>query len=478
MPTLQQIRSYGRVGWLATTLALAAALVVGSWVNYRGSRAAVSTLNRGQADLVEAALRNALPPWETEIDSTTLQAFVDSFPQYAVTYLAVLDSRGAVQASLGTPAAPPTPPQGRASFGGSVQLVDLGDRVRVYLPRAVFRRGRGRDRGESGAGEVRSTGEPGPQAGTVGDEPDSGEQAARPAGTGRGASATPQPQVDGRGPSGNDPLILFNIVEFEPVVASNLVSRASQSLVLSMISALILTLAALLFWRTSERYAAARIRIEEQRRLSVLGEMSAVLAHEIRNPLASLKGTAQLLAEKLPQGSRELKRADRIVTEAIRLENLTSDLLDFARTGPILIEDVDPAELVRNAAAEVGDSTIEIDATAAPRLWKIDSRRLHHALVNILQNALQAAPAEAPPRVTVTEEQKRLVYEIRDFGPGLPPEGEERVFDPFFTTRTNGTGLGLAVARRVAEMHGGNITARTHPEGGAIFRIVLPAQQS
>jgi hypothetical protein len=152
MPTLQQIRSYGRVGWLATTLALAAALVVGSWVNYRGSRAAVSTLNRGQADLVEAALRNALPPWETEVDSTTLQAFVDSFPQYAVTYLAVLDSRGAVQASLGTPAAPPAPPQGRASFGGGVQLVDLGDRVRVYLPRPVFRRGRGRDRGEPGAG--------------------------------------------------------------------------------------------------------------------------------------------------------------------------------------------------------------------------------------------------------------------------------------------------------------------------------------
>jgi two-component system sensor histidine kinase HydH len=261
-------------------------------------------------------------------------------------------------------------------------------------------------------------------------------------------------------------------------VASNLVSRASQSLVLSMVSAFILTLAALLFWRTSERYAAARIRIEEQRRLSVLGEMSAVLAHEIRNPLASLKGTAQLLAEKLPQGSRELKRADRIVTEAIRLENLTSDLLDFARTGPILIEDVDPAELLRNAAAEVGDNTIEIDATAAPPNWKIDSRRLHHALVNILQNALQAAPAEAPPRVTVTEEHKRLVYEIRDFGPGLPPEGEERVFDPFFTTRTNGTGLGLAVARRVAEMHGGTITAHTHPEGGAIFRIVLPAQQS
>src|SRR5690606_39259992 len=128
------------------------------------------------------------------------------------------------------------------------------------------------------------------------------------------------------------------IVEFEPVVATTLVSRASRSLVLAALSATILTLAAALFWRTSERYAAARVRMEEQRRLSVLGEMSAVLAHDIRNPLASLKGTAQLLAEKLPPGSKELQRADRIVAESIRLETLTSDLLDFARTGPILLE--------------------------------------------------------------------------------------------------------------------------------------------
>src|SRR5690606_35684729 len=102
-----------------------------------------------------------------------------------------------------------------------------------------------------------------------------------------------------------------------------LVTRASRSLALSVVSATLLTLAVLLFWRTSERYAAARVRMEEQRRLSVLGEMSAVLAHEIRNPLASLKGSAQLLAERLPEGSRNLQRADRIVTEAVRLEALT-----------------------------------------------------------------------------------------------------------------------------------------------------------
>ena len=95
--------------------------------------------------------------------------------------------------------------------------------------------------------------------------------------------------------------------------------------------------------------------------------------------------------------------------------------------------------------------------------------------MNILQNATQAVPAAGPPRVRIATDQRRLLFEIRDLGPGLPRDGEQRVFDPFFTTRTNGTGLGLAVAQRVVEMHGGSVTAANHPEGGAVFRILLPA---
>jgi two-component system sensor histidine kinase HydH len=142
---------------------------------------------------------------------------------------------------------------------------------------------------------------------------------------------------------------------------------------------------------------------------------------------------------------------------------------------------VDPRQLLRESVAEVSggadESPVDIDDASAPERWPLDARRLRHALVNILQNAVQATPASAPPRVRVAQEQDRLVYEIRDFGPGLEPGASERVFDPFFTTRTNGTGLGLAVARRVAEMHGGTITAGNHPEGGAWFRLAIPEQQ-
>jgi two-component system sensor histidine kinase HydH len=231
----------------------------------------------------------------------------------------------------------------------------------------------------------------------------------------------------------------------------------------------------LLFWRTSGRFEAARLALAEQKRLSQLGEMSAVLAHEIRNPLASLKGNAQLLAERLPADSREKSRADRVVSEATRLEALTSDLLDFARSGPLERAVVDPAVLVRTAIADVDASGFELDAAAAPASWPVDANRMRQALVNILQNARQAAHDGRPPRVRVAQEGAALVVEVRDFGPGLAAGSEARIFDPFFTTRTNGTGLGLAVVRRIVEMHGGTITASNHPQGGAVFCIRLPA---
>ena len=445
MATLNQLRAYGRIGLLATTLLLGGALVLGAWSNYLASRAALDALYRGQAELLQAALRTELPPWSTP-DSTALQAFVDSFPQFGVTYLAITSFSGEVLASVGQPAAPLVLPERRDRRGADDDLQHAGDRVRLISTMPVVPptpEHPSRDLQREAERSIRE----GMQRGR-----NLGAEIERALGT----------------------FLRYQVVDFEPVVASTLVSRASRSLVLSIISASILTLAALLFWRTSERYAAARVRLEEQRRLSVLGEMSAVMAHEIRNPLASLKGTAQLLAEKLPAGSRELQRAQRIVAESVRLETLTSDLLDFARSGPIERGAVDPVELVRESISEV-NGEILIDAADAPLTWRIDARRLRHALVNILQNAVQAVPAAEPPRVNVTEQGRQLLIEVRDFGPGLPPDVQGRVFDPFFTTRTNGTGLGLAVAQRVVEMHGGTLTAGNHPGGGAVFRILIPA---
>jgi two-component system sensor histidine kinase HydH len=283
-----------------------------------------------------------------------------------------------------------------------------------------------------------------------------------------GEPGSPSPQSGPERPRGT-------IVEFEPVKANDLVRRAARLQAFGVAAAVVMMFAAAVSWRSSRRYDSAMRRLEQERRLSLLGEMTAVLAHEIRNPLASLKGNAQLLSERLPCESMERRKADFVVEEACRLEALTTDLLDFARTGPIDARPVDPAELARGAAADVDPHGFDLDLDGAPERWLLDERRMRQVLTNVLRNARQTSlPGAAHPLIRVMAEAGALHFVIRDHGAGLPAGDEGRIFDPFFTTRTSGTGLGLAVARRIVELHGGRITAENHPEGGAVFAIRIP----
>jgi two-component system sensor histidine kinase HydH len=424
-----------RWAWLATTITLAAALVVGSYVNYRGVADAAATVNRGQAEVLQFAQRQTFRQ-DQPFTVARLDSFVQAHQAAGLRYFGVIDSSGEIIVSGGVPtrapnaAGPLTP-----AFVASHQLENVEGRIRAFYIRPPLRRG------VFGA-----------------------DSAAAWFGGGRGGG--------GGGQRGGGPF--FEMMEFVPV-APALVSRARQSLVLAWIGAGILTLATLLFWRTSTQYDAVRQRLEEQRRLALLGEMSAVLAHEIRNPLASLKGHAQLLAEKLAEGSADKRKADRVVDEAKRLEVLTNDLLDFARSGPIDFRRVDPSALLRTCAVDLPPSAIIVDTTGAPESWYLDERRFSYAVLsNLLRNAVQASPPDHPAEARVSLENGALVFTVRDHGGGLPQGQESRIFDPFFTTRTTGTGLGLALARRIVELHGGSISARNADDGGAIFRVELP----
>jgi two-component system sensor histidine kinase HydH len=199
--------------------------------------------------------------------------------------------------------------------------------------------------------------------------------------------------------------------------------------------------------------------------------MSAVLAHEIKNPLASLKGNAQLLASMLPAGEKSKAKAERVVDEAVRLETLTNDLLQFVRTGSIRRETVDPAAVVREAAESVkGDVTV--DVARAPRTWSLDASRMREVIINLVDNAVAAGE---PVTVTVAAENKTLVIEVSDNGPGVPTEDREKIFEPFHTGKIQGTGLGLAVVRRTIELHGGKIEVLDNSGGGARFRAEIPS---
>jgi len=260
------------------------------------------------------------------------------------------------------------------------------------------------------------------------------------------------------------------MIEVEPVQANALRDAATLTLgVGGLAAAALLGVAFVLIRREARRQADARAR-ERERRLASLGEMSAVLAHEIRNPLASLKGNAQLLAQMLPGGDKPRAKADRVVDEAMRLEHLTNDLLQFVRTGTIQRAPVDPAELVREAAASV-TGEVAIDTSQAPPRWSLDAGRIREVVINLLDNAVAAGP---PVTVTVRAERGRLILEVADRGPGVAEDDRDKIFEPFFTGKTKGTGLGLAIVRRVVELHHGTIAVYPNPGQGAMFRAEIP----
>jgi len=258
------------------------------------------------------------------------------------------------------------------------------------------------------------------------------------------------------------------VLELEPIQSQAVHGAAGRTLMIGAIAALtLLGVAMVLVRRELRRQADDRLR-ERERRLASLGEMSAILAHEIKNPLASLKGNAQLLAAMLPVGEKPRSKAERVVDETIRLEKLVNDLLAFVRTGQITRSDTEVVALVHDASARHGDA-IAIDAP--PGLaWSLDGDRMRQVLSNLFDNAIHAG---APVRATVRGGD-RLTIEIADSGPGIPDDVRDKIFEPFFTSKTQGTGLGLALSQRIVEQHGGTLSVTNGATGGAVFRIEIP----
>ena len=256
------------------------------------------------------------------------------------------------------------------------------------------------------------------------------------------------------------------IAEFEPVESESLDAATTRVLETGLAAAVVLVIVAAFLFRLLLRREQLERERERERRLAALGELSAVLAHEIRNPLASLKGNAQLLVAQLPEGEKPRAKAERVVEEAIRLEKLTGDLLAFVRTGELARVPVDVAALIGGLAVP---GAIEIDVPAG-LTWSLDGDRLRQVLVNLVDNGAAAGPP--PVRIAARESLGALVIDVTDRGPGVPAAERERIFEPFVTGKTRGTGLGLAIARRIVEAHGGTIAVRN--EGGAVFRVEIP----
>ncbi len=266
---------------------------------------------------------------------------------------------------------------------------------------------------------------------------------------------------------------VYLVVEFEPPVIERLENDLRLIWIVAALAAVVLIAIALAWRRTTARLSAVQAAAEADRRLVALGRASSVIAHELRNPLSALKGHAQLLVEDLAEPWRS--KAERVVEGAVRLERLTTVLLDFVRESPLDIRPLAPAELIERALAELPRARVHVDLGGAPEMLSVDAERMSLALRNLLQNAIQASPDEAGAvEVRLGGHGQEVVIEVRDHGTGIAPGAKGQIFEPFVTTKARGTGLGLAIARQIVEQHHGTVTGETHADGGAVFRLVLP----
>ncbi|MBI2901464.1 MAG: hypothetical protein HYY17_14865 [Planctomycetes bacterium] len=216
-------------------------------------------------------------------------------------------------------------------------------------------------------------------------------------------------------------------------------------------------------------------RQEHRRRLEMLGAMAAGVAHEIRNPLASIKGAAQLVQREVKGDSADYIKL--VIDEVDRLNQVVESFLDFSRPltpkkKPVPLADL-VGEMVVLQRAASGKPTIDIAAESMPTI-SADPDLLRLAFGNLLRNAVEAAGSRVVVRVR--EQGDLVAVEFDDDGPGLTPERMEEIFRPFFTTKARGTGLGLPIARRIVESHGGELVVRNVEPHGARFTATLPAR--
>jgi PAS domain S-box-containing protein len=221
--------------------------------------------------------------------------------------------------------------------------------------------------------------------------------------------------------------------------------------------------------------------LREQAALARLGEMAAVVAHEVKNPLAGIRGALQVIGGRMPQGSRDRGIIGDIVQRIDALNDIVHDLLVFARPREPKLAPVAVAELVEGTAAllkkDPAHASAQVTVSGDRPTITADAEQLQIVLLNLLLNAAQAGAAGGSIRVSVSSGPDACRIAIADSGPGIPPDIRRRIFEPFFTTKHRGTGLGLPTAKRVVERHHGDLTVTNPPEGGTIVTVTLPLTQ-
>jgi len=225
-------------------------------------------------------------------------------------------------------------------------------------------------------------------------------------------------------------------------------------------------------------------RVRENERLAYVGHLAASLSHEIRNPLSSINMNLQILSDTLHLDGFDQRRLDITVREVSRLENILRQLLDLSRPVSIELGAVDVQELVQGCVDLVEPKTSEKQLKIIQRYarhltpCRLDAKKLQQALLNLILNSIEVTGEGSDILVFAKRIRiggnEYLELGVRDSGPGVDPAKISRLFDPFYTTKAQGSGLGLSNVKRIVEAHQGNVEVRSHKGPGATFVMRLP----
>lgn len=230
----------------------------------------------------------------------------------------------------------------------------------------------------------------------------------------------------------------------------------------------------------SERMMQIEEQLRQAERLSTLGEMAAVLAHEIRNPLGSIRGTSEILKDDYPPGSRKHEFLEIQLKETERLNRVVEDFLKMARPQPAdmapcsVQEELETIVTLVAGEAKKRKVNLKLQQTEAPVILKADGEKLRQAFLNITLNALQATPPGGVVSISASVDETTCRIQFTDSGPGIDAASLTKIFEPFFTTKPDGTGLGLATTKKIIDNHGGQLLVDTEPGQGTTMTVSLP----
>jgi two-component system sensor histidine kinase HydH len=228
-----------------------------------------------------------------------------------------------------------------------------------------------------------------------------------------------------------------------------------------------------------EAYREAYIaRVKESERLATIGQVAASIGHELRNPLAVMQTSVHMLSRRMPMDERNVKHLRRVDEQISLCNSIIADLLELARDRAPERRPADLADIVREAASSVPrppSVALELDIAEAMPPVAVDPGQFRQLVVNLVLNAVQASEASGGAvELRLVSDERELLLMVEDRGQGLSPDVLARLFEPLFTTRSTGTGLGLALCHRIVEKHSGTISATNRSGGGATFSVRVP----